>query len=336
MGWIILTVLLGIVFWGGVIWWAVTRNPVEGRSGVGQPDSTSSSAETRSRSLIERSPGVAGWGAAAASAAALVWVIASVAMSIHTVGQREVAIVYNFSGTIAGKKDAGVVNTWPWQHVKKENIGIQHDEWQFDEKNAAVSIDQQRITSVISVNYQIDPEKVVDLYKRVGAAWKTIIIDARVPQVFKEVTATYATPDLTRKREQLRVDTKSRLTAELTPYDIKVVDVFVRNLGFSQTYTDAIERKQKQAQDAQTAQAKVAQVEAEARQKVAAAEGEANANIARARGEAKANRLRSSSLTAKIIQLAAIDKLNPDVQYIVCPPQSVCIPNSTVIPSPNP
>lgn len=313
MGWIILTVLLGIVFWGGVIWWAVTRNPGPG----GVP--------------------VAGWGIAAAGIAAVAWILISVGMSVHTVGQREVAIVYNFSGTIAGKKDPGVVNTWPWQHVKKENVGILHDEWTFDEKNAAVSIDQQRITSVISVNYQIDPDKVVDLYNRVGASWKTIIIDARVPQVFKEVTATYTTPELTQKREQLRIDTKTRLIAELAPYDIKVVDVFIRNIGFSDSYREAIERKQKQVQDALTAQAKVAQVTAEANQKIAQAKGEATANIERARGDSTANKLRQKSLTPLLIQQLAIEKLNPNVQVIICPPRSVCIPNasgSSVVPTP--
>lgn len=310
MGWIILTVILGITFWGGLIWWGVTRNPAEGQ------------------------PRVAWWGMATAITSAAVWIVASAAMSVHTVGQRQVAIVYNFSGTIAGKKDAGVVNTWPWQHVKKENIGIQHDEWVFDERNSAVSIDQQKITAVISVNYQIDPAQVVDLYKRVGASWKSIIIDARVPQVFKETTATYTTPELTAKREKLRIDTKERLTTELSPYDIKVVDVFVRNLGFSQSYTDAIEQKQKQVQDAQRAQAKVAQVEAEARQKVALADGDAKANIARARGEATANKLRQRSLTKLLVQQQAIEKLNPNVQVIICPPASVCIPNSGVVPTP--
>jgi regulator of protease activity HflC (stomatin/prohibitin superfamily) len=227
MTWIILTVILGLVFWGGVIWWALFR---------GTPDAG------------------AGIGIGVAIGASVVWVLLTAAMTFHTVGQREVAIVYNFSNVITGKKDPGVVNTKPWEHIKKENVGILHDEWTFDTNNAAVSIDQQKITAVISVNYQIDPEKVVDLYKRVGSSWKTIIIDARVPQVFKEVTATFTTPELTQKREDLRIKTKERLTAELSPYDIKVVDVFIRNVGFSQTYTDAIERKQKQAQDAQTAQ----------------------------------------------------------------------------------
>ena len=138
MTWIILTVLLGLVFWGGIVWWVVTR-----------PATTETEARPAGASsrLIPL---------AASGTAAFLWVALSAGMSLHTVGQRQVAIVYNFSGTIAGKRDPGVVTTAPWQHVKKENVGIQHDEWAFDSNNAAVSIDQQKITALLSVNYQID------------------------------------------------------------------------------------------------------------------------------------------------------------------------------------
>ena len=330
MGWIVLTVLLGIVFWAGIAIWLYGRGvkaeyEAAAAAGSAPTDRYGNRQQLTPLSLI---------GKLTAGGAALLWVAGSLNLMFHTVGQREVAIVYNFSGTIAGKKDPGVVTVWPWQHVKKENVGILHDEWTFDSNNAAVSKDQQKITAALSVNYQIDPAKVVDLYTRVGASWKSIIIDARVPQVFKETTAKYVTPDLTAKRDQLRIDTKNRLEQELGQYDIKVVDVFVRNLGFPKSYTDAIDAKQKQTQDALRAQAKVAEVEAQARQKVAEAEGAAKSNVARARGEATANRLRNQSLTARLVQLAAIEKLNPNVQVIICPPQSVCIPNSGVIPNP--
>jgi regulator of protease activity HflC (stomatin/prohibitin superfamily) len=224
--------------------------------------------------------------------------------------------------------------TWPWQHVRKENVGIQHSEYSFGQDNSAVSLDQQEIFAKLAVNFQIDSENVVDLYKRVGPSWKSIIIEARVPQVFKEVTATFKTPKITEERASLREQTRERLIKELEQYDIKVVDVFITNLGFSDQYSQAIEDKQKQVQQAQQAQAKVAQVEAEARQKVAEAEGEAKSNVARARGEAQANALRSRSLTPNILRLRAIETLNDNVQIIVCPPKSVCIPNTGVIPAP--
>ena len=315
MTWIVLTVLLTIAFWVGIGMRALGR--------AAPPTAEGPALNLRQAGL------------AIAAGSLVLWLFVSAWLSLHTVGQREVAIVYNFSGTIAGKKDPGVVTTAPWQHVKKENVGIRHDEFVFTESNAAVSSDQQKVFASLSVNYRIDPENVVDLYKRVGPSWKSIIVDARVPQDFKEITATYPTQKITEQREKLRGETKVRLAEELAPYDIEVVDVFVTNLGFSQTYTDSIEAKQKQVQDALRAEAKVREVEAEAKQRIALAEGEAKANVARARGEATANRLRQRSLTPLLVQQQAVEKLNPNVQTIICPPNSVCIPNSPVIPQPN-
>jgi regulator of protease activity HflC (stomatin/prohibitin superfamily) len=127
--------------------------------------------------------------------------------------------------------------------------------------------------------------------------------------------------------------TVSRLQEELDPYELEVVDVFITNLGFSEQYSQAIEEKQKQVQDALRAEAKVRQVEAEAKQRIAQARGEASANIARAQGDAKANKLRQKSLTPLLVQQQAIEKLNPQVQYIVCPPGTFCVPNTGFVPT---
>lgn len=321
MGWIVITILMLLIVIPAIGYAIYSRKIWPARVEAWRAEGAYESNKPTNYGLV-------GWATAGLTFG--VWLLITLFMMFHTVGQREVAIVYNFSGTIAGKKDPGVVTTWPWQHVKKENVGIQHDEWNFGQDNSAVSRDQQKVFANLAVNYNIDSTNVVDLYKRVGRSWKTIIIDARVPQVFKEVTATYQTQDITAQREQLREQTRERLSAELKPYDINVVDVFVTNLGFSQVYTDSIEAKQKQVQDAQRAQARVAQVEAEARQKVAQARGEADSNIVRARGEATANRLRQRSLTPLLVQLEAINKLNPNVQTIICPPNTVCVPNSVV------
>src|SRR5215210_1689534 len=213
----------------------------------------------------------------ATGAAVVVWVVVTFFLSLHTVGQREVGIVYSFSGTITGKKDPGVVFTAPWQHIKKENVGIQSEEFDLDPNNAAVSQDQQPIYAKLFVNFQVLPGDVVSLYKRVGPNWKHILLDARVLQDFKEITAHYETPEITTHREELRKQTRERLEAELGPYDVKIVDVFLKNIGFSPAYTEAVEQKQVQVQQALQAQAKVAQSQAEARQKIAQARGEATA-----------------------------------------------------------
>jgi prohibitin 2 len=280
--WLVASVVLGIVFWVGVafiIW---------GEKGTDQR----------------------GGGVAAAVISGVLWVVVSFFCSTHLIGQRQVGIVYNFSGTITGKKDAGTVMTFPWQHVKKENIGIQHEEFDLGNGNSAVSEDQQPIYAKLFINFQVDPNHVVDLYKRVGPNWKNILLDARVLQDFKEITAKFQAPQLIANREELRQDTKARLITELAKYDITVVDVFVKNLSFSTAYQKAIEAKQVQKQEALRAEAKVAQVTAEAQQAVAQAKGEA---------QAIAIKGRALHDHPEILRLTAIEKLNPNVQVIYTP-----------------
>jgi regulator of protease activity HflC (stomatin/prohibitin superfamily) len=203
--------------------------------------------------------------------------------------------------------------TAPWQHIKTENVAIQKDVFVFDQSSSAVSKDQQPITATLVVNYQVEPENVVNLYKRVGPAWKTVLLDGRVPQDFKETTAQFTSPQITLNRPALRKITLSRLRRELSTYDIRVVDVFVNNVGYSEAYTNAIEAKQVQVQAALAAQAKVAQARAEAEQAVA-----------KAKGEAEAISLRGKALhnNPEVLRLEAIDKLNPNAQVIICTGQT--------------
>src|SRR5438067_3125016 len=121
-----------------------------------------------------------------------------------------------------------------------------------------------------------------------GNEEKTILLDSRVLQDFKEVTSQYTAAEITTKREQLRQDTKKRLTAELQPYSIKVVDFFVKNLDYSQAYKQAVSDKNVQQQKSLQAQAEVSQSEAEARQEVAKAQGDARATVVRANADATA------------------------------------------------
>ena len=140
-----------------------------------------------------------------------------------------------------------------------------------------------------------------------------MLLDGRVPQDFKETTAQFTSPQITLNRPALRKITLSRLRRELSNYDIRVVDVFVNNVGYSEAYTNAIEAKQVQVQAALQAQAKVAQARAEAEQAVEQAKGES---------EAIALRGRALHNNPEVLRLEAIDKLNPNAQVIICTGQT--------------
>jgi prohibitin 2 len=139
-------------------------------------------------------------------------------------------------------------------------------------------------------------------------------------QDFKEVTAQYTAAQITTKRPQLRLDTKQRLTVELAKYDIRVVDFFVPNLGYTQSYKDAINAKNVQVQAALQAEAKVAQSTAEAEQNVAIAKGDAEATLVKARAEAQALTVKGRAVrnNPEAVRIQAIDKLNPNAQVIIC------------------
>jgi regulator of protease activity HflC (stomatin/prohibitin superfamily) len=252
--------------------------------------------------------------------ALLVWLIATVALSIHTVGQRQVGVVKNFSGTITGKVDPGIAWTAPWQSIDKQDTGILREEFDLGPNNSAVSKDQQPIFSRTTLNYQVLPADVVGLWKKVGPSWKETLLDSRVLQDFKEVTSKYTAQEITTRREQLRSETKGRLESELGRYDIRVVDFFVKNIDYSNAYAEAIDAKNRQVQAALQAEAKVAQSKAEANQAAAVADGQRRAAISRAEGNAKSIALEGKALrnNPEVIRLRAIEKLNPNAQVVIC------------------
>jgi regulator of protease activity HflC (stomatin/prohibitin superfamily) len=291
MGWLVVTVIYALVIAGCVV--------------------TFIAATTRENRFLALGAG---------GAATIVWLVISVFVSVHTIGQRQVGIVYNFSNTITGRVDPGVALTWPWQHVDRANVGILREDFALDESNAAVSLDQQPIFANLALNYQVEPAQIINLYKTVGPNWKNILLDSRILQDFKEVTAQYTAAQITTKRPQLRLDTKQRLTVELAKYDIRVVDFFVPNLGYTQSYKDAINAKNVQVQAALQAQAKVAQSTAEAQQNVAIAKGDAEATLVKARAEAQALTVKGRAVrnNPEAVRIQAIDKLNPNAQVIIC------------------
>ena len=61
------------------------------------------------------------------------------------------------------------------------------------------------------------------------------------------------------------------------------------------------------------------QAQFEAQSRVARAKGEADANVTVAQGQAQANRALNASLSPKVLQYIAIQKLNPKLQIAVLP-----------------
>lgn len=164
-------------------------------------------------------------------------------------------------------------------------------------KAAAASKDLQNISTLIALNYHLDPAKVNELYREVGLDYEDKIIDPAVAEVVKSVTAKYTAAELITLREEVSASIKSGLETRVKKYHILIDDFSIKDFEFSQTFAKAIEAKQEAEQLALKAERDLQRVKIEAEQQ-----------IATARAEAETLRLKNVSVSPLMIQLNAIEK----------------------------
>lgn len=223
-------------------------------------------------------------------------VFALTACSIVGPGQRGVRISL---GSVS--EDAKAPGGYLWipffLGMKKIDVQIQKSEIQA----AAASKDMQEINAVVAVNWSLNPEKVVEIYKTIGDeddVHSRILVPA-VAEVIKSATAKRTAEEVLTKRIEMKDDIDAALKQRLGQYGISVMDISIVNLAFSQEFTTAIERKQIAEQEAQ-------QAAYDTKKAIQTAQAE----IERAKGTAQAQSLLKSTITQEILQQQAIEKWN--------------------------
>ncbi len=193
----------------------------------------------------------------------------------------------------------------------------------------ALSNDGLTTTMGIAVNYHINPDKVVMLYKQVGLNYMDVVMVNPIHSVPRDLISKYDTKTLYSASREGSTD-RAKLESEL--YDgitdrlnaigvrdsIVIEQVSIRDIDFPEVYKNAITAKMQMDTEIQQKELEVQKQEMEAKRQVVAAEGEAAANIARARGEAEANRIRTESLSDPLLQYTWIMTMenNPKAIYI--------------------
>ncbi|MCI0479253.1 prohibitin family protein [Candidatus Uhrbacteria bacterium] len=164
---------------------------------------------------------------------------------------------------------------------------------------SAASKDLQSVSSVVALNFHIDPDKVATIYQEVGTEYKTRLIDPALQESVKASTAKYTAEELITKRELVRDDIKNHLVDKLNPRGIMVDDFNIVDFNFSRSFNEAIEAKVTAEQSALAARNKLEQIKFEAEQKVA-----------EAKGKAEALRIEAAALkdSPQILQLRTLEK----------------------------
>jgi prohibitin 2 len=255
--------------------------------------------------------------------------------AIHFVDAGHVGIVKQF-GDIVGREDSGAVWIAPWRSIDEVSVQIQSETFVMDSRRqagtgSAVSRDSQAIYATVTLNYQLDPANIEQLYRETGGHYRERLIAPRVPQVFKSVTARYRAINFAANRERIRRQTQQLLDGQLEQDSIHVTDFLIEDIGFTDEFARAIEETQVARQRAEREKARVEIARQRAQQAIERARGDAESNLIRTRAQADANRLLAASLSAKVIQFKAIEKLNPQLRTAILPSGSNFLLPSTIL-----
>lgn len=199
---------------------------------------------------------------------------------------------------------------------KVEKIDVQTQK--YEAKASAASSDLQTVSTDIAVNFHLQSDSVVRIYKEIGLDYGSRVIQPAVQETVKAATAHYTAEQLITKRNLVKEEIDTALSVRLLERGIIMETTSITNFDFSEQFNVAIEQKVTAEQNALTQKNRLAQVEYEAQQlvatangqrdaKIAAAEAEAKQKILVAESEAKALELQKSQITPDLLRLREIE-----------------------------
>ena len=233
-----------------------------------------------------------------------------VPFSFHTVQTGELAVVRNL-GKITHVRDAGTnfdlwfINSYQKYDTKVQNVDI---------TTAAYSSDAQTMDIAMTLQYQVMPDKVIDIATQYGSLE---VLQNRIQSIAiektKAVLSSYKAMDIIAQRAQISPAVEDAIKDAIgDEYFVRVNTVVLSNIDFSDAFEAAVEDKMIAEQTKLKAdyenQTKVAQAEAEAEAQLKKAQAEidiakakAEAQKIAAEGEAEANRILTESITPELL-----------------------------------
>lgn len=224
---------------------------------------------------------------------------------ITTIATGEVGIKTTWGKITNTNMKEGIQFKYPWQDVIKMNIKVQKYE---NEKSMETSTkDMQVVKSVIvSVNYQLDEDKVTDMYRQVGQNYNAIVLEPAIQETIKSAISQYNAEELVTKRNEVSDKILETLSVKVSDYGLKIISVSLKNFDFSSEYNASIERKTIAEQNALTAEQELKSSEANAKKKVIEAQAEADAN-----------KIKNQTITDEILTQQFIEKWNGELPKVM-------------------
>lgn len=227
-----------------------------------------------------------------------------------------------------------------------------------DDSVTARTSDGQEVFVDATVQYQVDEDKVTELFIKWQKRYETDFVRPQARSIIYNILSQYRVEEVySTKRLELQARISEELRTQFGKDGIKLTALLLRNVAFSPEYAKSVEDKQIAQQNAERAKFLVQQEEQEASRVRVKAQGESDAAITRAKGDAESQVLRAKA-EAEALRLVSdalkdnpnlltfryIEKLAPTINTIVLPssqgiildPKSLVGPVATPTATPRP
>jgi regulator of protease activity HflC (stomatin/prohibitin superfamily) len=263
------------------------------------------------------------------------------------VSPQQVAVIFNtLSGELGEPRRSGThivipvlqdATLYPIQQQQYTMSGLpQEGQVQGNDAVRGRTSDGQEVFLDITVIYGVDPAEANLVHQRWQTGWQDNFVRPTIRGQAREVVSRFRAEDIFGEQRTAVEDSLEELmSARMDEEGFIMTDLLVRDVTFTQAFTDSIERKQIAEQQALEAAFRVQEEQQSAEQirvraqgtrdaNIAEAEGEAQAIVLRATAQAEALRLVSEQLAANpsLIQYEYIQKLADNVSLALVPSNS--------------
>ena len=243
-------------------------------------------------------------------AAVLIAIFSLIASSVGIVGAGQRGVLLRFGAVTGVIKDEGLYFKIPFaEQVVLMSTQIQ----KYSALAVASSKDLQVVTTEVTLNYQLEANKVGEIYRTMRQDYEHRVIQPFVQEAVKSTAANFDAEQLITQRPRVKADLQNLISSKLAPLGIRVVELSITDFRFTQVFQDSIEAKVKAVQQALEAENALKRVGFEAQQAVV-----------KATAEAKGLELQKAQITEQLLELrkievqrAAVDKWNGVMPSVV-------------------
>lgn len=194
-----------------------------------------------------------------------------------------------------------------------------------DDSVEARTVDGQKVNIDASVIYSIDPTQVVKVHLAWQDRYENGLIRPVVRGIIRDVIAQYKVGEVySTRRADIENSIREQLATELERNGLLLDNFLVRDIAFTEEYSQSIEQKQIAEQEAERAKFVVQQRQQEAEQQrvqaqgvadaaVIAAEAQAKSVVLQAQAEAEAIKINAEAQATALQQIGDALKTNPDL-----------------------